>query len=97
MAECGFEDILSQTQHQLDLFFKDPFLFRKENYCCQNLSCNLNYHYKWNASVKDDSFFSDSKFSQELFLWKKKQSIDIAEFPDMLSIVGNVCVFFFTL
>lgn len=41
-------------------------------------------------------FFPDSKFSQA-FLWKQKQSIGIVEFPDMLGIVGNVCVFFFTL
>lgn len=56
-AECRFEDILSQIQHQLDSFHKAPLLLRKENYSCQNLSCNLNYHYKWNAGVKDIFFF----------------------------------------
>lgn len=79
------------------LILKVSFHLRKENYYCQNLSCNLNYHYNWNACVKDDSFFFRqvpkrifSRFSQA-FLWEKKKSIGIAEFPDMLGIVGNVC------
>lgn len=40
--------------------------------------------------VSKTSSFSDSKFSQE-FLWKKKQSIGIAKFPDMFGTVGIVC------